>query len=698
MPGGFHPFHAGHTALYNSAREAFPDAEVYVAASNDTKNRPFPFAIKEKLAKVAGVQPGHFVQVKSPFQPKEITQNYNPDEDVVIFVRSQKDMKESPIPGGFKKNGEPAYFQPFKRGELEPFGKHAYMAYLPTVEFGPGITSATEIRNAWPKLDDKRKIAMVMSLYPATQKNQKLAQNVVQMLDMAMGGQEDMAEGWKERLGAAALAGSMALGATGANARVTPDGQGGFTGGIKPSATVTAPDTAPSKAEAPQGFSKEYLQKAADPNRTGRYMISVARAQELLNGMKEGVAEGAENILPRGTSVTVLHKGKKVPGKIVRYDAGKGGYSNAYVVDIGEYESILVPASKIQQQGVAEGVGDMYSIRQIGDIANNLGNGYVLVDDSYDDDDGFVKAMYGVYHQEGEDQYRFVGWVNTRSSYRYTQEEFNQAVQDLVDNDKQKLKEFASIGGDDREPDEEEILRQLAAQWWNGTEQQMKKAQQTLQAMGWEIGQDESGDDDAGVFLVRVGDINGDSYIAFNHSDLNLNEYNVRQTKKFIQRAHDKEQGQRYGNQPYSSHPKAVAAIGKKFFGSTFDSEAVKVALLHDVLEDTPYTPEQLSQKGFSNEVIKAVQLLTKNKAMSYADNIRTIINSGNKLAMMVKYCDNYMNYTGDKSHWDSDRVERSQKKYLASLNMLGDVLGIKKHIGDKETNVTESMDYLEEK
>ena len=70
---------------------------------------------------------------------------------------------------------------------------------------------------------------------------------------------------------------------------------------------------------------------------------------------EQGVAEGLENILSKGTSVTVLHKGKQVPGKIVRYDAGKGGYSNAYVVDIGEYESILVPASKIQQQGVAEG-------------------------------------------------------------------------------------------------------------------------------------------------------------------------------------------------------------------------------------------------------------------------------------------------------------------------------------------------------
>jgi hypothetical protein len=164
-----------------------------------------------------------------------------------------------------------------------------------------------------------------------------------------------------------------------------------------------------------------------------------------------------------------------------------------------------------------------------------------------------------------------------------------------------------------------------------------------------------------------------------------VNEYNIRKTKKFIQRAHDQEQGQMYGNMPYSSHPKQVANLGKKFFGTRFGPEAVKVALLHDVLEDTPYTPEQLAKKGFSDEVIEAVQLLTKNKALSYADNIRNIINSGNPLAMMVKYCDNYMNYTGDKSHWTADRAAASQKKYLASLNMLGDVLGIKKHIGDEE-------------
>jgi hypothetical protein len=88
----------------------------------------------------------------------------------------------------------------------------------------------------------------------------------------------------------------------------------------------------------------------------------------------------------------------------------------------------------------------------------------------------------------------------------------------------ESLNEFAPGNGDDREPDEEEILKRLAAQWWLGTEQQMAKAQKTLASMGWEIGQDESGDDDAGVFLIRTGDEHGDSYIAFNHSDLELNE------------------------------------------------------------------------------------------------------------------------------------------------------------------------------
>jgi len=101
------------------------------------------------------------------------------------------------VPVG-KRTGKPLsnYLLPYKGNEnnLKPLTKHAYMAYLPTVEFGPGITSATEIRNAWPTLDDKRKTAMVMSLYPATKTNTKLAANVVAMLDQVMGSGEQVQE------------------------------------------------------------------------------------------------------------------------------------------------------------------------------------------------------------------------------------------------------------------------------------------------------------------------------------------------------------------------------------------------------------------------------------------------------------------------------------------------------------------------
>jgi hypothetical protein len=196
MPGGFHPFHAGHAALYNSAREAFPGADVYVAATNDTSTRPFPFAIKEKLAKLAGVEPGHFVQVKSPFQALEITQKFNPEDTQLIFVRSQKDADKPPKPGGTKKNGEPAYLQPYNRTSTAPMSQQGYMAYLPTVEFGPGMTSATEIRAAWPKLNEKRRTALVMSLYPRTQSNPQLAATVVKMLDTAIGTEVAENQGW----------------------------------------------------------------------------------------------------------------------------------------------------------------------------------------------------------------------------------------------------------------------------------------------------------------------------------------------------------------------------------------------------------------------------------------------------------------------------------------------------------------------
>ena len=197
MPGGFHPFHPGHLALYQSAQRTFPDAEVYVAATNDKSGRPFDIADKQKIAYAAGVEPGHFVQVKSPFQAMEITSQYNPDRDTVIFVRSEKDANSPPKPGGVKKDGAASYLQPLLGAKrLEPFSKHAYMAYLPTVEFGPtDMTSATQIRAAWPTLTPKRKLALVMSLYPNTQQDVAGAKDIVSIFDQTIGGVAEN-QGW----------------------------------------------------------------------------------------------------------------------------------------------------------------------------------------------------------------------------------------------------------------------------------------------------------------------------------------------------------------------------------------------------------------------------------------------------------------------------------------------------------------------
>jgi hypothetical protein len=174
----------------------------------------------------------------------------------------------------------------------------------------------------------------------------------------------------------------------------------------------------------------------------------------------------------------------------------EGGSSNPFQVPR-DAERHAQQLKIIQQKGVSE--------EPI--IVAKLSNGYDLIE-------GWHRTIQHL--KEFPQGYTAPAWVGYGATY--PSESVEQAVAEGL------LNEFAPVGGDDRESDEEELLRQLASMWWLGTEQQMIKAQKTLAAMGWEIGQDESGDDDAGVFVIRVGDVNGDSYMAFPHSELNLNE------------------------------------------------------------------------------------------------------------------------------------------------------------------------------
>jgi len=113
----------------------------------------------------------------------------------------------------------------------------------------------------------------------------------------------DLDEGWRSTLGAAALAGTMALGAGNAHGRVAGDYVDNpdinrLTG--KPKVTQTAPSNQV-KPVAPSGFSSEYLQSVVDGTHP-RPMISVEKAQELLNQIKEGeVTKTATGIRHRST-------------------------------------------------------------------------------------------------------------------------------------------------------------------------------------------------------------------------------------------------------------------------------------------------------------------------------------------------------------------------------------------------------------
>jgi hypothetical protein len=99
--------------------------------------------------------------------------------------------------------------------------------------------------------------------------------------------------------------------------------------------------------------------------------------------------------------------------------------------------------------------------------------------------------------------------------------------------------------------------------------------------------------------------------------------------------------------------------------------DAKKVAVLHDVVEDTPVTIEQLRAEGFSEEILAAVDAVTKRKGETLAESMERVV--GIPLARTVKLAD-----VADNSNPNRLAVlpivdrERLQKKYAETLELLG--------------------------
>ena len=131
------------------------------------------------------------------------------------------------------------------------------------------------------------------------------------------------------------------------------------------------------------------------------------------------------------------------------------------------------------------------------------------------------------------------------------------------------------------------------------------------------------------------------------------------QTKKALKlcfEAH-KDQVDKSG-MPYVFHPFHLAE-------QMTDEDTTVVALLHDVVEDTSYTLEDLKRLGFSDRVIEAVALMTHEEGVPYLDYVRRI--RENPIAKAVKLAD--IDHNSDASRLDPNdpRIPYWQEKYAAA-------------------------------
>ena len=113
----------------------------------------------------------------------------------------------------------------------------------------------------------------------------------------------------------------------------------------------------------------------------------------------------------------------------------------------------------------------------------------------------------------------------------------------------------------------------------------------------------------------------------------------------------------------YIGHPLRVMEMGKT-------EEEKIVGVLHDVVEDTPWTFEMLEAEGFAPEIIAALRCVTKtSENENYDDFIERV--KKNPLAVAVKINDLTDNMDIRRLPYLSDKDVKRLKKYLKAYKRL---------------------------
>jgi GTP diphosphokinase / guanosine-3',5'-bis(diphosphate) 3'-diphosphatase len=114
--------------------------------------------------------------------------------------------------------------------------------------------------------------------------------------------------------------------------------------------------------------------------------------------------------------------------------------------------------------------------------------------------------------------------------------------------------------------------------------------------------------------------------------------------------------------QPYVEHPLRMM--------QSLDGEDEKiVALLHDVVEDTPITLDMLRSAGYGEHIVEAVDCLTKREGETYETFISRA--AANSLARQVKIADLKDNMNPSRISNLTEKDRQRMEKYRRALQQL---------------------------
>lgn len=113
---------------------------------------------------------------------------------------------------------------------------------------------------------------------------------------------------------------------------------------------------------------------------------------------------------------------------------------------------------------------------------------------------------------------------------------------------------------------------------------------------------------------------------------------------------------------PYVFHPFHLAE-------QMPDELTTVVALLHDVVEDTPYTLEDLAKLGFPQKVLSSLARLTHDPSVPYLDYVAAL--KEDPIARQVKLAD--LRHNSDLTRLDhvDEKARQRAEKYAAAIRLL---------------------------